>query len=91
MENQDQNQKIKMYSVHSSNVSKLGWYFCEQSKQGVMVVEFLKGTRYMYFPVENTKLREALDSDAAGKWVQANLVQNKEITCQKIGQPKLGL
>ena len=90
-QNQIQEQKIKMYPVHSTNVSSIGWYKCMESKRSIMVVEFSKGAKYMYFDVLNEKFSEALASDSIGKWVQDNLVRNKEVTCMKIGQPKLEL
>ena len=96
MENQasqDQNQspKIKLYTVHSTNVKAIGWYYCTTSKKGVMIVEFIKGAKYMYFEVLQEKFQEALKSTSIGKWVQDNLIRNKEVTSQKLGQPILDL
>lgn len=84
-------EKIKMYDVHSSNVAKVGWYKDETTQKGVCVIEFVKGARYMYYPVSQEKFGEVFESKAKGKWVQDNLIRNKNVECTKLGQPKLEL
>ena len=42
--NQNQEEKnndgIKLYTIHSTRISKAGWYFDEATKQGVLILEF---------------------------------------------------
>ena len=41
----------KMYSVYSGNLNRAGWEYDEETKQGVLRVEFRNGQQYDYFPV----------------------------------------
>lgn len=88
--------KITLYTIHSTKAAKIGWYFDENVKVGVAVVEFhnrnkkaANGPRYMYFPVSNEKFSEVFKAKSKGAWITENLINNKEVNCQKIGQPKL--
>ncbi len=87
---------IKLYTIHSTKASKIGWYFDEATKQGICVVEFPNrkdknwpGPRYMYWPVSNEMFSEVFKAKSKGQWIDEKLINNKEVSCQKIGQPKM--
>ena len=87
---------ITLYTIHSTKASKIGWYFDEATKQGICVVEFpnrkdknLPRPRYMYWPVSNEMFSEVFKAKSKGQWIDEKLINNKEVSCQKIGQPKM--
>ena len=87
---------IKLYTIHSTKASKIGWYYDEATKQGICVVEFPNrkepkkdGPRYMYWPVSNEMFSEVFKAKSKGEWITKNLIENKNVSCQKIGQPKM--
>ncbi len=87
---------ITLYTIHSTKASKIGWYFDGATNQGICVVEFPNkkspkqaGPRYMYWPVTQEKFGEVFEAKSKGEWITKNLINNKEVSCQKIGQPKM--
>ena len=50
--------QVKMYSLFSGNLNKIGWYSRENEKgqtEGVLRAEFRNETQYDYWPVSNDK------------------------------------
>lgn len=76
--------KGKMYSIHSSNISKVGFQYDYEKKYGVMRVEFHRGNIYEYWPIEQSKYSEIFKSDSPGSWFQTNIAKNKELQFEKI-------
>lgn len=64
--------------IQSSNVKSLGY------EDKVLEVEFHRGGIYQYSPITETAYNALMASDSKGKWIQANLVNNKTVTCKKL-------
>lgn len=84
-------QKIKMYDVHSNKFSKIGWYWCTQTFQGVCVVEFPNKARYMYFPISQQVFGDVFKSQSKGQYFIQNIEKAPGVTYLKLGQPKMDL
>jgi hypothetical protein len=82
---------IKMYDVHSSKLQKAGWYYCQQSFQGVFIAEFANQVRYMYFPVSQQVFSDFFKASSKGKYFTDNIEKAPGVKYQKLGQPKLDL
>lgn len=83
--------KIKMYDVHSTKLSKIGWYFCQETMQGVCVAEFPKGARYMYFPITQQEFSGMFSTHSKGQYFTENIEKKPGVRYVKLGQPKLNL
>lgn len=74
----------KMYTVHSGNISQVGWEFDTVNQCGVMRVHFIKGTVYDYWPVEKSLFSEIFKAESKGSWFQQNIVKNKSLSYEKV-------
>lgn len=84
-------QKIKMYPVYSKKIEKIGWYYCQKTFQGVCVAEFPNTSRYMYFPIAKQVFSDIFASSSKGQYFTQNIERAPNVTCVKIGQPKMDL
>ena len=99
--NQNQEEKnndgIKLYTIHSTRISKAGWYFDEATKQGVLILEFPpkkeggQGTQYMYYPVANQVFSDMFKAKSKGQYLEQHIIKNKDVKYIKIGQPKMDM
>lgn len=79
--------QVKMYSVYSGNLNKIGWYSRENEKgqtEGVLRAEFRNETQYDYWPVSNDKFREIFSEDSKGSWFDREIKKNSKIKYEKV-------
>lgn len=70
---------IEMKKVESSQIKEMG------CKDGVMLVEFHGGSRYLYTTVDDDTFKAVLTADSVGSEFNRRVKSHKEIVCVKIG------
>lgn len=78
-----------MYQVHSGNVARIGWEFDNETKQGVLRVEFNKGDQYDYFPVPKEVFQACFKAPSKGKWFHSEIKSNKLYDYEKVDEEDL--
>lgn len=70
---------IEMKKVESSQIKEMG------CKDGVMLVEFHGGSRYLYTTVDDDTFKAVLTADSVGSEFNRRVKSHKEIVCVKVG------
>ena len=70
---------IEMKKVESSQIKEIG------CKDGVMLVEFHGGSRYLYTTIDDDTFKAVLTADSVGSEFNKRVKSHKEIICVKIG------
>lgn len=78
--------EIKMYSILSGNLNKVGWYLKKDKSQsiGVLRVEFRNGAQYDYYPVSKEKFEEIFIQESKGSWFDREIKKNEKIKYSKV-------
>lgn len=69
---------IDMVNVESSQINKVGY------KDGVMLVEFKGGSKYIYTKVDDDTFKAVVDAESVGSEFNRRVKSHKEIVCVKI-------
>ena len=69
---------IDMVNVESSQIKEIGY------KDGVMLVEFKGGSKYIYTKVDDDTYKAVLTADSVGSEFNRRVKSHKEIVCVKI-------
>lgn len=70
---------IEMKKVESSQIKEIGY------KDGVMLVEFHGGSRYLYTTIDDDTFKAVLTADSVGSEFNKRVKSHKEIICVKVG------
>ena len=77
MNNQELLQIIRS-KVDSSNILSIG------HKDQYLTVEFKNHNIYCYYPVTKDGYDELMKAESKGKYLNANIKSNENVTCQKL-------
>lgn len=69
---------IDMVNVESSQINKVGL------KDGVMLVEFKGGSKYIYTKVDDDTFKAVVNAESVGSEFNRRIKSHKEIVCVKI-------
>lgn len=79
-----ENFKGKMYNIISSNINKIGWEWDDETKQGVLRVEFKNERTYDYFPVPKSLYDEFWKAPKKGSWFHSNIKTANSINYKEV-------
>lgn len=74
----------KMYGISSSHLSRVGWVYDEETRQGVMRVEFKSDGVYEYFPVSKELNNEFWKSSNRGSFFTTDIKNGNGISYEKV-------